>query len=510
MRIILLLLFICSASVMAQPSITFQRCTGGTDGDQSVYVTRTHDNGFIVAAVASSVDGDVINSHGNDEAYIIRFDSANNLMWKKSYGGSSDDNATYIMETSDHGFIFVGFSSSSDGDVTINYGDDDIWIVKIDSAGNILWQKSYGGSGSDNAFSIIQNTNGDFLVLGMKSDPIGYWDYWLLNINSSGNLNWQKTYGGSDDDAAYQVIQTLDGGYMLAGFTYSNDGNVTTNHGEEDVWLVKTDSTGNLQWQKTYGGSYEEYLDNVMQLSNGDYVFAASASSDDGDVQSSILGPDFWVVKTDPSGNIISEKCFGGTGWDEPYRMIHTSDNGFIVTGVSGSNDVDVSDNNGDWDAWTLKLDSNLNKVWEINAGGTDEDLAYGVCELSPNEYVVTGYTFSNDIDVSGNHGGGYEDIWTFRISTITGVPEIVSGNEMHVFPNPATTNLNVQFYSDGNRECIIAINDVCGRRMIQRDMTIATGINKVQFNTGNFDPGIYVLTVTLNNDVLSKRIIIE
>ena len=511
MKHFLFIFFIVFSSIaFSQPIITWQKCIGGTDGEQGVYVSQTHDNGFIVAGDTYSSDGDILNNHGSSDVLIIRFDSTNNVMWKKTYGGSSDEGAVCIIETPDHGFIFTAGTESNDGDVSGNHGDNDIWIVKIDSIGNLLWQKTFGDTTYDEAFSIIQNTNGNYVIGGWISK--GYYDedFCLICIDPSGNLMWQKTYGGTDTDWGYQVIQTIDGGYMLSGWTYSNDGDVSFNHGEEDVWLVKTDASGNLQWEKTYGGSEDDYGDNIIQLANGEYVFAAAAESIDGDVQNSIEGPDYWIVKIDPTGNILSQKIYGGTDFDEPYRMIRTQDGGFLVTGFTSSYDVDISGNHGYDDAWTLKLDSNLNKVWSLCSGGTDEDEAIGVCQLASGDYLLTGYAYSNDGDVSGNHGGGYEDIWTFRLSTSTGVPEIFSGNEINVFPNPAASEIYLNFHSNLNQNCSIEINDVCGRCALKKAIDANTGLNKVQLDIRNLDSGVYFFTINLKEGVFSKRIVIN
>jgi hypothetical protein len=280
MKIFILPLFIFYCSTLfAQPSLIWQHCTGGTDGEQAIYVAPTHDQGFIIAALASSSDGDITNNHGGDDVFVIRVDSGNNILWQKTFGGTLDDDATCILETSDHGFIFVGGTESNDGDVSGNHGDNDIWVVKIDSIGNIQWQKTFGDSTYDACFSIIQNSSGNFMVLGWLSDANWDSDYWLLNLDPSGNIIWQNTYGGSDEEWGYQVIQTQDGGYMLSGFTSSSDGDVTNNHGDRDVWLVKTDANGTIQWERTYGGSDDDWADNVIELPNGQFIFAAYATS---------------------------------------------------------------------------------------------------------------------------------------------------------------------------------------------------------------------------------------
>jgi len=512
MKCLLFIFFLGFYSIgYGQPSINWQKCIGGSDFDEGISVIRTHENGFIVAGGVYSTDGDIINNHGDQDALITRFDSANNIMWMKTYGGSLFESADCIIETPDHGFIFTAGTESNNGDVTGNHGDNDIWIVRIDSIGNIIWQKTFGDTTYDESFSIIQNSVGNYVITGWISDANWDADYCLICIDPSGNLIWQKTYGGSDDDWAYDVIQTNDGGYLISGATYSIDGDVSNNHGDRDVWLVKTDGNGNLQWEHAYGGTYEEWSDNVNELAGGQFVFAAYAESDDGDVQNNPYGPNYWIVKTDANGNILSQKNYGGTYYELAYRMIRTQDGGFAVIGESTSNDIDVSGNHGFGysDVWTLKLDSNLNKEWALCSGGSDDELAYGICQMPSGDYIITGYAYSNDGDVSGNHPGG-TDIWTFRLSTSTGVPEISSGNEINVFPNPASSEIFINYHSNLNQNCSIEINDVCGRCALKKAIDANTGLNKVQLDIGNLDSGVYFITIKLKEGVISKRIVVK
>ena len=217
-------LILVGSPTRAQPSIIWQDCFGGTDSEQGIFVRETSDHGFIVAASTSSNNGDITNNHGSDDAILIRFDSNNNLVWKKNYGGSLDEGFLSILETSDHGFIAAGSTESNDGDVSGNHGSNDIWIVKVDSIGNLVWQKAFGGSDYDEVFSILENSAGNFVISGYTQSNDGdvslnqgLEDFWLLEINSTGNIIWQKTYGGSDTDWGYKVLQTAEGGYLVSG-----------------------------------------------------------------------------------------------------------------------------------------------------------------------------------------------------------------------------------------------------------------------------------------------------
>jgi len=193
-----------------------------------------------------STDGDVNGNHGDADYWIVKLNSTGNIMWQKSYGGSSADYAESIKQTTDGGYIIAGFSESTDGDVTENYGYADYWIVKLNSTGNIMWQKSYGGSSRDEAFSIQQTSDGGYIVAGYSESTDGdvtgnysEYDYWVVKLNSTGNIMWQKCLGGSGTDWAFSIQKTADSGYIVAGRSHSTDGDVTGHHGDADFWVVK-------------------------------------------------------------------------------------------------------------------------------------------------------------------------------------------------------------------------------------------------------------------------------
>ena len=209
---------------------------------------------FCVAAVVFVCQLAAVGAAGEIQAPAIE--------WERSYGGSSGDFARAIQQTADGGYIVVGFSHSQDGDVTENHGKFDFWIVKLNLKGNIVWQKSLGGSRADTAHSVQQTTDGGYIVAGYSnsddgdvSGHRGMYDYWVIKLDAEGNLIWQRTLGGKGMDMATSVQQTKDGGYIAIGFSYSDDGDVSGNHGDSDYWVVKLNGEGDIIWQKSLGGS---------------------------------------------------------------------------------------------------------------------------------------------------------------------------------------------------------------------------------------------------------------
>ena len=201
---------------------------------------------------------------------LILFNGVNNkshaqapaIEWQKCLGGTADDFANSIQQTSDGGFIVAGETRSNDGDVSGNHGKSDAWVVKLNSLGDILWKKCLGGTGNDYARSIQQISDGGFILTGYTnsnngdvSGNNGYYDAWVVKLNSSGDILWQKCLGGTYDDYARSIQQTSDTGFILAGYTFSNDGDVSGNHGFSDAWVVKLNSSGDIIWQKCFGGT---------------------------------------------------------------------------------------------------------------------------------------------------------------------------------------------------------------------------------------------------------------
>ena len=244
---------------------------------------------------------------------LILFNGLNNkshaqapaIEWQKCLGGTSWDYAKSIQQTSGGGFIVAGETWSNDGDVSGNHGIVDSWIVKLNSSGDIIWQKCFGGTDDDVAFSIQQTSDGGFIVAGYTSSNDGDvsgnhggGDYWVVKLDSSGTIQWQKCLGGTDNDEAKSIQQTSDGGYIVAGETWSNDGDVSGNHGNSDYWVVKLNSSGDIEWQKCLGGTVKDIAKTIQQTSDGGFIVAGYTNSNDGDV-SGIHGDyyDFWVVK---------------------------------------------------------------------------------------------------------------------------------------------------------------------------------------------------------------------
>ena len=263
-------LFSCSHSFAQAPTIQWQKTLGGTGNDQDRSVQQTADGGYIFAANTNSTDGDVIGNHGGIDFWIVKLNSTGTIQWQKTLGGTGTDVPLTIKQTTDGGYIIGGYTYSTDGDVTGNHGDADVWIVKINSTGTIQWQKTLGGTGDDQGRSIELTPDGGYIINGFTNSTNGDvtgnhggYDAWILKLNNAGMIQWQKTMGGTGNEKNFttSMPQISGGGYIILNYTTSNDGDVSGNHGGNDVWVVKLNSEilpielRSFQAQNTEGGN---------------------------------------------------------------------------------------------------------------------------------------------------------------------------------------------------------------------------------------------------------------
>lgn len=475
------------------PNIQWQIAMGGSDYDEAFYTKPTSDGGYITAGYSYSNDGDVTLNQGSGDYWIVKQDALGVIQWQRALGGTGDDYPNSVQQTSDGGYIVAGSTESIDGDATGNQGSSDYWIVKLDASGVLQWQKTLGGSGFDNAYSIQQTTDGGYIVAGSTDSNDGditgnhgQEDIWVVKLDALGVIQWQKIMGGSSQDIALSAEQTSDNGYIVAGWSYSNDGDVSGNQGLSDLWVIKLDVSGGIEWQKTLGGSDYDSAYAVHQTSDGGYVVGGSTYSNDGDVTGNHGNLDSWIVKLSGLGVIEWQKTVGGNGDDYAYGLQQTTDGGFIVASVSNSNDGDVSENQGSNDSWIVKLDSAGILKWQKAIGGTSNDYPNSIEQTSDGGFIISGYSESNDGDVTENQGGG--DCWIVKLS-----PEAVlsnsdfSENNMVVYPNPAVSKLNLRFPSEVKIDKII-ITDLNGKEILQQ--TVTTN----QINTEKLATGMYII----------------
>jgi hypothetical protein len=291
-------------------AITFAKTYGGTDDDVARFVQQTSDGGYIVVGETNSFGA------GSYDIFLLKTDAYGNLQWAKTYGGDSYDFAYSVQQTSDSGYMVVGH-------IGVLFGDYmDIFLIKTDAYGNVIWAKTYGGANYDYAYSVRQTSDGGYIVAGGTwSFGAGIFDIFLIKTDENGNIQWAKTYGGTREDYGFSVQQTSDGGYIVMGHT------ISFGAGYDDIFLIKTDANGNVQWAKTYGGTSDDLVRFVRQTSDGGYIVV-------GETYSFGAGySDIFLIKTDANGNVQWAKTYGGTDYDLAFSVEQTSDGGYIAAG---------------------------------------------------------------------------------------------------------------------------------------------------------------------------------
>ncbi|MEI6091024.1 MAG: choice-of-anchor D domain-containing protein [bacterium] len=352
-----------------------------------------------------------------------------NLVWEKTYGGSLDETCLGLQQTKDGGFILVGCTNSNDGDLTQNKGQDDFWVVKVNSIGKIEWQKSLGGSETECANSVQQTVDGGYIVAGMtlssNGDVVGHkgsYDLWIVKFKPTGDIEWKKTFGGSGSEEFPSIKITTDGGYIVAASTRSNDGDVTYNHGYFDMWIFKLNSSGIIEWQKTYGGSNSDGAYDINLTQDGGYIVAGGNQSADGDCNKNNGIVDCWVVKLNSIGAIQWQKSFGGSLTDAASSIQKTEDGGYIVVGHNVSSDGDCNKNNGETDYWIVKLNSIGAIQWQNSFGGSFREEALSIQQTKDGGYFVAGNSTSIDGDLI-NNTTGMKGAWLVKLKS-TGIIE--------------------------------------------------------------------------------------
>lgn len=423
----LCIFFSCGSDNNAANNITNQNTEiqkiftlGGTKNESGQSVVKTPDGGYAVLGYTQSMDLDVLNKSNNSYDYwLIKFDAFGNQEWQKVYGGSDDDRGQEIINTSDGGYAIIGSSKSQDGDVSLNSGFNDFWVLKISNSGNLIWEKSFGYSGSDNGFSIIQTQDNGYLITGVidvtSSDGQGNnrlninrhagGDYWVIKINSVGNLQWSRYFGGSFTDTSYALSETQTGNFIIVGSSDSDDIDINNNKGSYDFWVLKISSSGELIWEKSFGGSEIDEARDITITENGDFLIVGDSRSVDTDILYNNGAADIWIIKINVDGQLIWEKTYGGTSFDGVQSIQKTLNNYYIVAGNSRSSDVNLENNNGQNDAWFFKIDSQGVLKWQNSVGGSDIDLLMDIVELDNGTIIAVGNSNSNDLDISENKG---------------------------------------------------------------------------------------------------------
>ena len=366
---------------------------------------------------------------------FISFSQAPGIIWHKTLGGSDGGDvipvqpspllirSVEIIRTPDSlGYLVVTSSSSSDGDVTGAHGRADIWVIKMNFSGDVIWKKAFGGTQWEYFQKVFVHNDGSITIFGYTDSPNGdvighhgFQDVWVIKLNSSGTLLWQKALGGSAEDGFRWAEVLPDNSYIMAGYTFSNNGNVSGNHGSADIWIVKLSSSGDVQWQKCFGGTNDDRPRTIQLIPGNQFLIIGGTLSNNGDVTGNHGNADAWIFKIDNTGALLTQKFYGGSAEDVAFKAVIANNGNYIIMGATRSVDGDVTGYHGsaagsERDTWIFSIDPiSLSLNWQKCIGGSDSDSPTDMIKNSNGDVIVSSSTFSTDGDAITSRG--YVDV---------------------------------------------------------------------------------------------------
>jgi hypothetical protein len=463
------------------PDTIWTKTLGGMNQDMGHSVRQTTDGGYIVAGYTKSFGA------GDRDVWLIKTDAWGDTLWTKTFGGSGSDWGESVQQTTDGGYIVAGvadFNGWMDG--------GNVWLIKTDASGDTLWTKTFGGSYYSVGTSVQQTFDGGFIITGWIYFGAGdFADVWLIKTNASGDTLWSKTFGGSIWDKGYSVQETIDGGYIVAGYTES------FGPGGYDVYLIKTDASGDTLWTKTFGGSNEDWGNSVQQTIDGGYIVAGYTWSFGAGYA------DVWLIKTDASGDTLWTKTLGGMNQDMGHSVQQTTDGGYIVTGATYSFGAGYAD------VWLIKTDAWGDTLWTRTFGGGDDEWGESVQQTTDGGYVVTGNI--NSFSAVGS------DVWLIKTAPD---PSQLENKNLFIlpkdyllkqnYPNPANPSTTIEFDLPKTSEVSLKLFNILGEEVATLvSERLSTGSYSYEWDGSHLASGVYLYRLETEGYVETKKMIL-
>uniref|UniRef100_UPI0026ECF18E T9SS type A sorting domain-containing protein n=2 Tax=Apibacter TaxID=1778601 RepID=UPI0026ECF18E len=506
-------LFLFPSTPIFSQKIQWQQSIGGKQGDYLFDIISTPDHGFLLAGSSLSKSSDLTDSHFENknsslDYFLWKMNRSGILEWQKKLGGDRSDYLYSVNLTRDGGYILGGSSYSSffrDKKDSCR-GEDDYWIIKLNAYGNEEWQKTLGGTGSDKLLSIEQTWDGGYIVGGSSDSPPSYekledsrgaMDFWICKLDSKGQIEWQKTLGGSGYDLLRRIKATSDG-YILAGYSNSpKSGEKSENTmGQGDFWLVKLDHNGYKLWDKTIGGHLDDELMDLIITSDGNYLLAGSSNSPQEGNKTALQGngSDIWLVKTNRQGEILWQKSFDIGRIDTPNKIKETKKGNILISG-----NTIQSNTNGEIqsDYLVIKISESGDEIWRKQLGGPKRDWLQNTVETTDGYLLLAGTSDSpkgNDKTVETN---GQTDFWIVKLQNEDDHFKTFEIKEMDAYPNPTERFVNVIIYKELSGTETIYVHDITGKLLQQNKIKSGT----TPIDLGEYTPGVYILSITLSNE---------
>ncbi len=418
----------------------FERWYGGSGTDYNFGATQTLDGGYLVYGYTSSYGS------GLSDVWLIKVDNHGDTLWTKTIGGAMADVGTDILLKPDSGFVVGGYTS------TIGAGNNDFLLVETDADGDTVWLRAYGGADDDQAYALAPTGDGGYLLAGQtESFGAGEKDIWLVRTDAGGDTLWTRTYGDTGWDAATSVVQTPDGGFAVSGFRFDND--------QDDAWLLRLDADGDTLWTRTYGsGDRNDYATGLLVTEGHGFIFTGRSQTYGGGAFGNL-----WLVKTDSLGDTLWVRAYGGSEYDYGQTVCPTADGGYIIVGSTENFGA------GEYDFWLVRTDADGDTLWTRTFGGTRADCGVTVEQTPDGGYIIGGYTTS--------FGAGGYDFYAIKTDA--------DGNV--AIKEPKTPSVQTADPSP----TIVSRGQLL-RAMDHGDLTLLDATGRAIIDPGHISPGVY------------------
>lgn len=531
--ILLILLILFNTNSYTQFDITDQLTIGGDENFQVSSLVASPDGGFYLAAAttSNSFSGNLtVEVPGDRGVVITKYTNNLDIDWQKSYGGDGNEFLYDLIDAGDGLLMLVSSNSQPSGNKTSpNFGGSDAWVVKLDYDGEIVWQETYGGSLSElSVLAILLNNNEILLGITSASDisgnkttnSIGTNDFWVVKINSTGDILWQESYGGESGETIFSITQNNDQNIILVGSSSSDSsGNKSeNNYGLQDIWVLCIDTNGSILWDKTLGSEGFEVTGQVVANEGKLFILinGSTDTSESGNRTAIKKGlTDIWMVELDNNGVVIDQKSFGGDGQENGGKYSILPDGRFLVSATSDSDiSYDKTENSrGNNDYWPLLFSKDGNLIWQKTIGGDNWDGLSSRAAIIQDEIILAGVTRS---DVSADKTVGSIspfpefDTWIVvldaeALNTVEAhldIPEII------VYPNPAATKLYINPANTEIHEVSI-VNSI--GQIVAAFHDLSSENNQLfEIDMESFKNGVYVLKIKGENFIVDKKVVKE
>lgn len=471
---ILILVFFLLATEVAKAQIMFERTYGGSNTDGGSCVIQTDDNGYMVVGHTESFGA------GGRDIYLIKTNEFGDLLWDKTYGGPANDQAGSIIKVTNDEYIITGITSS------FGAGASDIYAIKILSNGDTIWSRSYGGINDETGSTIIKTIDNNFIVTGSTSSYGSGLRVLIIKININGDTIWSKKFGKMNGNAGNKTLQTIDNRLIICGSTFNIGLNNT-----RDVYVIKADISGDTIWTKTYGGADDDQAFSACLSSDNCHIISGSTKS------FGHGGFDMFLMKLDTAGNELWFKTYGGIADDWGGMVQPTNDGGYIITGYTESYGA------GGWDVYLIKTDEHGDTLWTRTFGGAGYEHGSCVKQTSDNGYIISSYS---------NSCGGSYDVLLIKTNSqgIVGFHKIFSNPDyINIYPNPNNGIFNVVSYKGQHDKLTLSVFDINGRLCYKHNGLFAQKtIERIELT--NLPEGFYIVNIQGNNLSFIKKIIIK